>query len=292
MILVTGATGQTGRPLVAELLRRGAAVRALARDTTAARGTLGPEVEIVEADLDRPETLHAAFTGAERVYLLAPPHPHMAAMEASVIELARRAGVRHVVKHSAYDARPDARAEVARLHWAGEQALAASGLPYTILRGSMFMQNLLMFAPLVVSDGLLAVPATGTGRGAFVDCADLAAAAAAVLTQDGHEARTYLVTGPQALSMDDVAEQLSAALGRTIRRVEVSIEDAKAYMHASGALDWEIEQMKGSIQTLAAGETAEVTNVVAHLTGRPPHMFAQFAQAFADLARGVQGGAP
>lgn len=284
MILVTGATGQTGRPLVAELLRRGAAVRALARGATAARVILGPEVEITEGDLDRPETLHAAVAGAERVYLLAPPHPHLAAMEAAVIEMARRAGVRHVVKHSAYDARPGARAEVARLHWAGEQALAASGLPYTILRGSMFMQNLLMFAPLVVAEGLLAVPATGTGRGAFVDCADLAAVAAAVLTQDGHEGRTYLVTGPQALSMDDIAAQLSAALGRAIRRVEVSIEDAKASLHASGTPDWTIEQMEGSIRTLAAGETAEVTDVVADLTGRPPHTFAQFAHAFADLA--------
>lgn len=284
MILVTGATGQTGRPLVAELLRRGAAVRALARDTTTARGLLGPEPEIIEADLDRPETLRAAVAGADRVYLLAPPHPHLAAMDASVIELARDAGVRHVVKHSAYDARPDARAEVARLHWAGEQALAASGLPYTILRGSMFMQNLLMFAPLVVSDGLLAVPATGSGRGAFVDCADLAAVAAAVLTQDGHEGRTYLVTGPQALSMDDVAARLSAALGRPIRRVDVPIEDAKAFLRASGTPEWTIEQMEGSVRTLAAGETAEVTDVVAHLIGRPPRTFAQFARTFVGFA--------
>jgi uncharacterized protein YbjT (DUF2867 family) len=295
MILVTGATGRTGRHLVAELLGRGAAVRALTRDRIAAREVLGADVEIVEGDLDDGEHLDAALKGVERIYLLAPPHPRIADMEASVIEAARRAGVRQVVKHSAIDAGRHARSDVARMHFAGEQRLVASGLDYTILRGSMFMQNFLVFTPTIVSQGLLALPA-GTGRCAFVDCADLAAVAAAVLTQDGHESRTYLVTGPEALTMDDAAAQLSVAFGRTIRYLdrdlEVPIEDARAALGAQGAPAWVIEQMTGSINALAAGEVAEVTDVVAGLTARPPHTFAQFAQTFADLARGFPPGAP
>jgi uncharacterized protein YbjT (DUF2867 family) len=295
MILVTGATGQTGRHLVAELLGRGAAVRALTRDKIAAREVLGSDVEIVEGDLDNGEPLDAALKGIERVYLLAPPHPRIAEMEASVIEAARRAGVRQVVKHSAIDASRHARSDVARMHFAGEQRLVASRLGYTILRGSMFMQNFLVFTPTIVSQGLFALPA-GTGRCAFVDCADLAAVAAAVLTQDGHDSRTYLVTGPEALTMDDAAAQLSVAFGRTIRYIDrdldVPIEDAQAALGAQGAPAWVIEQMKGSISAFAAGEVAEVTDVVAGLTDRPPHTFAQFAQTFADLARGFQPGAP
>jgi hypothetical protein len=115
MILVTGATGQTGRPLVAELLRRGAAVRALVWDPSAARPILGPDVELVEGDLERPNTLDAALQGAEQVYLLTPPHPRLAAMEVGVIHAARRAGVCQVVKHSAIDASPAARPGRVRL---------------------------------------------------------------------------------------------------------------------------------------------------------------------------------
>jgi uncharacterized protein YbjT (DUF2867 family) len=287
MILVTGATGQTGRHLVAELLGRGAAVRVLSRDATAARQILGPDVEVAEGDLDDRESVEAALKGAERVYLLAPAGPRLGVMEAGVIEVARNAGVRQVVKHSAIDASPHARSEVARMHFAGEQRLAGSGLAHTILRGSMFMQNFLMFAPMIVSEGLLALP-TGAGRCAFVDCADVAAVAAAVLTQDGHDSRIYLVTGGKALSMDDVAAQLSVAFGRTIRYLDVPIEVARAAFRAQGLDSWLIEQMDGSTRAFAAGEVAEVTDVVAHLTGRPPHTFARFAQAFADLARGFQ----
>jgi uncharacterized protein YbjT (DUF2867 family) len=233
-------------------------------------------VELVAVDLEQRETLGAALKGAERVYLLAPPHPRLAAMEANLIEAARRAGVRRVVKHSAIDAGPSARSDVARMHFAGERLLAASGLSYTILRGSMFMHNFLMLMPTIVSEGVLAVP-MGAGRCAFVDAADVAAVAAAVLTQDGHEARSYLVTGAEALSMNDVAALLSTALGRTIRYRDVPIEAARAGLRAQGISDWQIEQMRGSAEAFAAGEVAEVTDVVVRLTGRPPRSFAQFA---------------
>jgi NAD(P)H dehydrogenase (quinone) len=117
----------------------------------------------------------------------------------------------------------------------------------------------------------------GTGRCAFVDCADVAAVAAAVLTQDGYHARTCLVTGPQALSPDDVAAHLSTALGGTIRYRDVPIEAARAALRAQGVPDWQIEQLLGSAEAFAAGEVAEVTDVVARLTGRPPCTFAAFA---------------
>jgi (4-alkanoyl-5-oxo-2,5-dihydrofuran-3-yl)methyl phosphate reductase len=276
MIVVTGATGQTGRPLIAELVRRGAAIRALVRDPAAARRMLGPDVELVRADLGRPDTLDAALKGAERVYLLAPPHPRLAAMEADLIDATRRAGVRQVVKHSAIDAGPTARSEIARMHFAGERLLAGSGLAHRILRGSMFMQNFLMPASAIVFQGRLAVP-MGGGRCAFVDCADMAAVAAAVLTREGHDGHTYLVTGGQALSIDDVAAHLSAALGRPIRYVDVPVGAARAALRGRGVADWQVEQILGSAEAFAAGEVAQVTQVVARLTGRRPRTFAAFA---------------
>jgi uncharacterized protein YbjT (DUF2867 family) len=98
-----------------------------------------------------------------------------------------------------------------------------------------------------------------------------------MLTQDGHDGRTYLVTGAQALSIDDVAAQLAAALGRTIRCRDVPLEAARAALRRQGIADWEIEQMQGSADAFAAGEVAGVTDVAARLTGRPPRTFAAFA---------------
>src|SRR5262249_61930002 len=112
---------------------------------------------------------------------------------------AGRAGGRRIVKPWAIAAGPAARSSIARLHAAGEQVLAASGLDYTILRGSMFMQNFLLFAESIAVAGEIRAPMRN-GRCAFVDCVDLAAGAAAVLTEGGHHGRTYVVTGPEGRS--------------------------------------------------------------------------------------------
>ncbi|HKA10224.1 MAG TPA: SDR family oxidoreductase [Candidatus Dormibacteraeota bacterium] len=288
MILVTGATGKTGRHLTGELVRRGERVRAFVRNPAAAAAALGPEVEIVAGDLDRADTLAAAMSGVDRLYLLAPPSPGLATVEAGALEVARRAGVRRIVKHSAIDAGPAARSSIARLHAAGEQVLAASGLDYTILRGSMFMQNFLLFAESIAVAGEIRAPMRN-GRCAFVDCVDLAAVAAAVLTEDGHHGRTYVVTGPEALSGEDAAARLSAALARPVRYVDCMPEETRALLRVQGSPEWMVADMLASIETLAAGEVDQVTDVVERVAGRPPRTFAVFARYAAPL---LAAGAP
>ena len=287
MILVTGATGKTGRHLTGELVRRGAPVRALVRNPAAAKAVLGDKVQIVAGDLDRPDTLEAAMLHVELLYLLAPPSPRLAEVEAGAIEAARRAGVRRIVKHSAIDAGSAARSSIARMHATSERMLAASGLDHTILRGSMFMQNFLLFAESIAVDGEIRAPMRN-GRCAFVDCADLAAVAAAVLTEAGHQGRTYLVTGPEALSAADAAARLSAALSRPIRYVDCPVQEATAILRGQGSPEWMIADMLASIETFAAGEIDEVTDVVERVAGRSPRTFATFARDAAPLlAAGV-----
>lgn len=282
MILVTGATGKTGRHLTGELVRRGEPVRAFVRDPAAAAAVLGPRVELVTGDLDWTDTLEAAMGGVDRLYLLGPPSPRLAEVEAGVVEAARRAGVRHIVKHSAIDAGPAARSSMARMHAASERVLAASGLDHTILRGSMFMQNFLLFAESIAVAGEIRAPMRN-GRCAFVDCADLAAVAAAVLTEDGHHGRTYIVTGPEALSAIDVAVRLSAALDRPVRYVDCPPAEVRAILHGQGSPEWMVADMLASIETLAAGEVDEVTDVVERVARRLPLTFAKFARDVAPL---------
>lgn len=126
------------------------------------------------------------------------------------------------------------------------------------------------------------------GRCAFVDCADLAAVAAAVLTEAGHQGRTYVVTGPEALSAADAAARLSAALSRPIRYVDCPVQEATAILRGQGSPEWMIAEMLASIETFAAGEIDEVTDVVERVAGRSPRTFAMFARDAAPLlAAGV-----
>jgi len=267
-------------------VRRGERVRAFVRNPAAAAAVLGPEVEIVAGDLDRTDTLEVAMSGVDLLYLLTPPSPRLAEVEAGAIEMARRSGVRRIVKHSAIDASPAARSSIARMHAASERVLAASRLDHTILRGSMFMQNFLLFAESIAVAGEIRAPMRN-GRCAFIDCVDLAAVAAAVLTEDGHHGRTYVVTGPEALSGAGAAARLSTALGRPVRYVDCPPEEARAILRDLGSPEWMVADMLASIETLAAGEVDEVTDVVEQVAGRSPRTFAMFARDAAPLLAAV-----
>jgi uncharacterized protein YbjT (DUF2867 family) len=211
-------------------------------------------MEIVEETWCTPSTLNPALKGAER----------------------RRAGARHIVKHSAIDASPNARSDVARMHFAGEQ-LPGHGLGCTILHASMLMQNLLILMPAIVSQGVLPAP-MDTGWCTFIDCSDVAAVATTVITQDSHDGHAYLATSEQALSVDDVSAHLSNAFARAIRYRNVPVEVMRTMPRARGITDWQVDQMVGSAEAFVAGEVTEVTDVVAHLTGHRPRSFAAFAR--------------
>jgi uncharacterized protein YbjT (DUF2867 family) len=124
----------------------------------------------------------------------------------------------------------------------------------------------------------------GTGRRAFIDCSDVAAVAAAVLTQDSHDGHAYLATGEQALSVDDVAAHLSNAFARAIRYRNVPVEAMRTMLRARGVSNWQVEQMVGSAEAFVAGEVAEVTDVVGRLTGHRPRSFAAFARELGAAA--------
>jgi uncharacterized protein YbjT (DUF2867 family) len=152
----------------------------------------------------------------------------------------------------------------------------------------MFMQNFMFFAQSIAVAGEIRAPMRD-GRCAFVDCADLAAVAAAVLTEDGHHGRTYIVTGPEALSAGDAAARLSAALGRPVRYVDCPPEEVRAILRGQGSPDWMVVDMLASIETFAAGEVDLVTDVVERVACRSPRTFAMFARDAAPL---LAAGAP
>ncbi|MFL6337177.1 MAG: SDR family oxidoreductase [Pyrinomonadaceae bacterium] len=286
MILITGATGTTGRDIVGELHRLGAkGVRALVRDPARADFIREAGFEAVAGDFEQPETLGSALEGVERALLLTPPSMQTFEQQRAFIEAAARAGVRHVVKFSALGADAGAPEGFGKWHGQGEELLKASGLAWTILRPNFFMQNLLGQAKQIASDGVIA-QAAGDGRASFIDTRDIAAVAARTLTEEGHEGRTYTLTGPEALSYTDVAAKLSEATGREIKYISVAPAQFREMVLALGFPEWFVAALERLNEVFTSGEAAVLTDDVRRIGRKEPNTFERFARDYADAFKG------
>ena len=286
MILITGATGTTGREVVEELRRAGATgVRALVRDPARAPFISEAGFETVGGDFERPETLRAALEGVERALLLTPPSPQTFEHNRVFVEAAADAGVRHVIKLSAFGADAGAGEGFGRWHGQAEELLKSSGVAWTMLRPNFFMQNLLGQAGQIAATGRIFQP-LGDARASFIDTRDIAAVAARALTEGGHEGQTYTLTGPEALSYHDVAARLSAAAGRDIAYVPVTPEQFRKGALAAGLPEWLVSALERLNEIFASGRAAEVTNDVRRVARREPTTFEQFARDHAAAFRG------
>ncbi|HEY3396288.1 MAG TPA: SDR family oxidoreductase [Armatimonadota bacterium] len=281
MILVTGATGTVGTELVKALAAQGAPVRALVHTPAKAATLAGPGVEIVAGDYLDAASLDAALVGVNHVFLLAPPAENQVAMETGVIAAAQRAGVEHVVKLAANGLSLDSPVALLRNHATIAETLRTSGLGWTLLVANEFMQNLLAQAA-AIKAGTLYMP-LGEGKVSLIDTRDVALAAAALLTQPGHQGKSYLVTGPAALSMQDVADILTQVLGRKISYVAVSPEAAQEALLGMGLPAWLVEQLLGLMAGWAAGNSEPVTTDFRQITGQEPRAFIQFVHDYAAV---------
>jgi len=279
-ILLTGATGTVTGAAISYLLGSGARLRALVRDTARAAPLAAQGIELVEGDLERPRTLGGGFEGADTVWILTPPGPRSPEQSSNALWAARQAGVRHVVRMSAVGAAHDAPTINSRMHALSDAELMASGLAYTILRPSFFMQNLLGWAPAVAGEGSLYM-ALGKGRLAMIDARDIGEAAARVLTTPGHENRTYTLTGPAAVSMAEVAAALGRAIGKAVEYVPVSLEAADQALAGAGVDEWMRTLYIDYFDAYGHDWGAAVTDDFGRVVGHPPRGIDEFARDFA-----------
>jgi uncharacterized protein YbjT (DUF2867 family) len=275
-VLVTGATGNVGRHVVRELLSQGAAVRALVRDAGVA---LGDGVELAVGDFEDPASLRAAASGVDAVFLTSADHPRKVEHENAVVDAVTGARVVKLASIGTETGSP-----VTTWDWHGRivDHLTASGLPYVVLQANFFMSNLLMAAGSIAGAGKIFAPAGGA-KIAMIDPRDVAAAAAAVLTTPGHEGRSYVLTGPEAITYDDVAATLSAALGQPVDFVDVPDEAMRGSLLDAGMPDWLAGFLPRLFGMLREGRGADVTEAVRQLTGREPRTFTEFARDHAAL---------
>jgi uncharacterized protein YbjT (DUF2867 family) len=288
LILVTGATGLNGAELVRRLSAKGIPSRALVRNRAKAQSLAAlPNVEVVVGDMAHPDSLTDALRGVERAMLISSSDPTMLETQSSFIDAARRAGVKHVVKLSGIIPELDSPFRFARMHAEIEQRLEASGVAYTHLRAGEFMPSYFRQVPSIVARGILALP-MADARIASIDIGDIAEVAIAVLTTSGHEGKTYPLTGPESLTMAEVAEKLSAVVGKSIRYVDVPPEEAKAARLAAGIPPYLADGLDELFAERRNGKESKVWATIEEVFGWHPTSFDTFARRHAAIFRGEQ----
>jgi uncharacterized protein YbjT (DUF2867 family) len=274
MITVFGATGNTGSPLVDTLLAKGAAVRAVTSDPAKIENLKAKGCEAVTANFTDPAALERACAGAERIYLVTPAHLDMRRWKANAIAAAKAAGVRHVVLATGLGASPKAKVTFGKWHSETQELLKESGLDWTFVQPTYFMQNLLWQADTIAKDGVYYDDLGGPV--AWIDARDIADVAAEALTGAGHEGKTYGLTGPEALTGEDIAAMLSEVTGRAITCAPLSVEDSKAAMIAAGMQEEVAAAMVELASIAPKGYLAGVETTVSDVLGRPARRLRDF----------------
>jgi uncharacterized protein YbjT (DUF2867 family) len=278
VILVTTA-GKVGAEAARLLREQDVPVRVLVRHPgqATAKALAAAGAEIAAGDLDVPASIDAAMDGVSGVVLVSPAVP---AQELNVVASAARAGVAHIVKATSKAsvdspiARRRGQAEI-------ETGLAATGIPYTLLRSNAYMQNVLALAPAIAATSSFG-SAAGQGRAGMVDARDVAAVAAAIAASPApHVGQTYWLTGPEAVSNYDVAAVLSKLLGRAITYRELTFEENKDAMIRAGVPEPIAQQNAQAFSLTADGDADWVTGDVPAILGRPARSFEQFAADYA-----------
>lgn len=270
MILISTANGKVGSEIVKALIQQGQSIRVGAHNLAKAQANF-PGVNVVHFDYNDEASVRAALEGVNTLYL-ASPGDFPAEPEKRMVDLAKAAGVKRIVKLSAMGVEnaPDVPLRQVELH------IEQSGLEWTFLRPSWFMQNYSTGMAEGVKQGTLFEPADNAKTG-FIDARDIAAVAVKALTEDGHQGQAYPLTGPESLDRNEVVQKISSATGKSIQYVPVTDEQFRASMQNVLSPTY-LELMSNLYAGVRAGWSDATTDAVKRVLGRDPISFSQFAE--------------
>ena len=271
--LVIGGNGRVGREVATQLLDAGHGLRALVRTEPRVDALHRTDVEIMRGDMGDDQALASAVDGICALYVATDDPEESVEQMRRFVGIARSAGVEKIVRLSAMSADPDAKSDLSRRHGLRERALEESGMAWTHLRPTWFMQMMLEYAP----GGRLDLPG-GTGRIGWIDTRDIAAVAVAAMTGEGHEGKSYELTGPAALTYQDLADTMSAATGRDFVYRDVQTDEYRAMMQAEGDEDWYIDLVLQIYDRISNGELSNLADGVEQALGRKATSFEVFCR--------------
>lgn len=275
MFLIVGATGNVGSQVADGLLARGEQVRVFTRDQSKLADVVkrwGDPVEVVEGDLTQPESFEAAAKSVRAVFLM------NAALDAEsfrmVLEGAKRQGVRRIIfLSSVLAARPDL--QIGLMHKVKEDAIRDAGFEFTSVRATGFMSNVRQWTSSIRAEGVV-YNAMGTGKSALIAPEDIAAVAVAALVSPNPLGPILEVTGGELLTVPEEVEILSKALGRTLRVIDVTSEQAADGLVANGLPRPVANAVAASFQAIRESRVTELTTTVRDITGKEPIRFAEW----------------
>ncbi|MBT8267939.1 MAG: SDR family oxidoreductase [Flavobacteriaceae bacterium] len=279
-ILIIGGTGTTGRELVNILNNNQVEFKALARTNEKAEAFQSEGINTVVGELGNWDSITPALSGLDTIFLLTGASPENVKNQNGLIDRAKAAGVRKIVKVSAVVAETGSDVHLADWHGQIEDHLKDSGLEYVILRPHSFMQNMLMSLPTIKGQGAF-YESIGEGKLPMIDARDVATASYHCLLKDDFNNGTYVITGPDSIGYSDVASSLSNASGKSISFLNVPSEAHNQGMKAAGLPEWLADDLTAMSKKWARSKD-QPTNDFQNITGQTARSIDQFAQDYAD----------
>ena len=286
MICITGAGGTVGSEVIKQLESAKAPFRAAYFSNDKAEAARARGIDAAIIDYNRPENLHAAFQGCDKLFLLGPNVLNQTQLELNAVEAAKAVDVRHVVKQSVLGADQEAFA-LAKVHRQVEKAIESSGFEWTFLRPNSFMQNVVTFMGETIRAERTFYSASGKAKISHVDVRDIAEVAMKALTESSHERKAYTLSGPEALTYDEMANELSKVLGHSISHINLSPLDLKSGMLAEGMPEEIADRMLDLERYYREDQASRLSNDIKQVTGRDPRPFSQYARNYASMLQSV-----
>ena len=286
MICITGAGGTVGKEVVKQLELAKVPFRVAYFSKEKMEAALAKGMDAVTIDYNRPDTLREAFQGCEKLFLLGPNALNQTQLELNAVEAAKAVGIKYIVKQSVMGSEAKD-FSLALVHRPVEKAIEASGIEWTFLRPNSFMQNVVTFMAETIKAESAFYSASDQGKIAHVDVRDIAAVAVKALTESEpiHFGQAYTLTGSEALTYDDLSDELSKVLGRSISHISLSPEDLKHAMLAEGMPEAIAERMLDLERYYREDKASRITNDIKQVTGQAPIRFAQYISDYAPLLK-------
>lgn len=276
MILVIGSTGKIGLELVKILSGKSVEFKALIRSEERAK-LLPDGVKYLVGDFENKTGLEKIIEGTDKLFIATPPHRDQLIHHLNILEAAKKSGIRHIVKVSALGTAENSLISLARWHALSEKAIKGSGIAYTFLHPHSFMQNIFASIDTIRNQNAVYYPIKN-GKLSMIDTRDISEVAANILTTNGHEGKTYFLTGPEAISYYDIAKILSEVTNRNISFISVSSEMASDNMIKMGLPEWLVNDLitLAKLNDDGIGENVFPDSEI--ILGRKPNSFKKFAE--------------
>jgi len=276
-IFIAGAAGNIGTALLAALHDSGAEVVAGVHDPDKAKTLASLGVDARPFEFQDSDSMVRAMQGCDRMFLVIPLQEKLTRYGHLAVEAAKKAGIEYIVRSSGYAASSDAHWRLGRENGMVDQFIEDSKIPFTILRPNTFMQNFSTHFVDMIKSGTIVAPEEDY-KVSYTDVRDIADCAAKLLLDSkDFENKFFALTGPEGLTMSEVAAQISATSGRDVDYAPIAEEDYMEILKEMGVPEWNINMLISLTRVVKLGMIGNVTHAIEHITGKPARNFADFA---------------